>query len=408
MNIKFTTIHITGQFIILLIFLPLLLFAQGTIEFQNFTIKGSDTVFASSTRGIYISTDQGVTFKKFALDSLDVTSIVLLNDAELLASTYSNYGVLRSSDYGVSWLLSGLQNQYAINQLLLLPAGVLLAASHDEHIWRSTDSGITWSKSNTLNVANRVHKLFYPSSGNYIAAGHAGGVSYSTDTGSNWLFYQGSEGYTFSVAGLGNYLFAGRQSNLGLIRSTDAGLSWHNLSNGLPAATFLSLLADEGLILAGTFGKGVYRSIDSGSTFQNTSLSTERVYALSRHYSGRLLAGTNTGIHYSSDNGINWTKATLLTNLEYFPENMNFSLEQNFPNPFNPSTVISYSITKESPVSVSVYTLSGEMIFELNEGVKKPGQYSIPVTLEGFPSGMYIYQIIAGEFSAQRKMILLK
>ncbi|MBV6511081.1 MAG: hypothetical protein FMNOHCHN_00560 [Ignavibacteriaceae bacterium] len=408
MNIKSAYITFTGQYILLLFLLQTLPFAQTTIEFQNFTAKGSDTVFAASTKGIYISADQGVTFKKFALDSLDITSLIILNDAELLASSYSNYGVLRSSDYGMSWHLSGLQNQYAINQLLMIPGGILIAASHEEHIWRSTDRGFTWSKSNTLNVANRVHKLFYYSEGNSIVAGHAGGVSYSADTARNWLFYPGSEGYTFTVAGWGEYFFAGRQSNLGLIRSTDAGVSWHNLTNGLPVATFMSLLAEEGLILAGTFGKGVYRSIDSGNTFQNTLLSTERVYALSRHYSGKLFAGTNTGIHYSSDNGINWTKATLLTNLEYSPENMNFSLEQNFPNPFNPATVVSFSISKQAPVSIAVFTPQGEKIFEINSGVKEPGQYRIPVTLEGFPSGMYIYQIIAGEFSAQRKMMLLK
>lgn len=146
MNIKSAYITFTGQYILLLFLLQTLPFAQTTIEFQNFTAKGSDTVFAASTKGIYISADQGVTFKKFALDSLDITSLIILNDAELLASSYSNYGVLRSSDYGMNWHLSGLQNQYAINQLLMIPGGILIAASHEEHIWRSTDRGLTWSK----------------------------------------------------------------------------------------------------------------------------------------------------------------------------------------------------------------------------------------------------------------------
>ncbi|MCK6613976.1 MAG: hypothetical protein L6Q47_07030 [Ignavibacteriaceae bacterium] len=78
MNIKSAYITFTGQYILLLFLLQTLPFAQTTIEFQNFTAKGSDTVFAASTKGIYISADQGVTFKKFALDSLDITSLIYL------------------------------------------------------------------------------------------------------------------------------------------------------------------------------------------------------------------------------------------------------------------------------------------------------------------------------------------
>ncbi len=93
-----------------------------------------------------------------------------------------------------------------------------------------------------------------------------------------------------------------------------------------------------------------------------------------------------------------------------------FGLAQNSPNPFNPSTTISYNIPESSPpvmVELSVYNLRGQVVRTLVRETKVPGQYSVnwDGTDEGgrrVSSGVYFYRIQAGEYRATRKMVVLK
>ncbi len=84
-----------------------------------------------------------------------------------------------------------------------------------------------------------------------------------------------------------------------------------------------------------------------------------------------------------------------------------FKLEQNYPNPFNPTTKINYSINKSGKVSLKVFNILGNEIAELINERKEPGNYSVTFNASNLPSGVYFYQLIADDFSATKKMILL-
>jgi hypothetical protein len=92
----------------------------------------------------------------------------------------------------------------------------------------------------------------------------------------------------------------------------------------------------------------------------------------------------------------------------------NFELSQNFPNPFNPSTVIRYALPFESNVIIRFYNSLGQCVREVNEGVKQTGFYDLNFNSTGLASGIYFYSIRAvtadgkNDFSAVKKMILLK
>jgi hypothetical protein len=87
---------------------------------------------------------------------------------------------------------------------------------------------------------------------------------------------------------------------------------------------------------------------------------------------------------------------------------LTFSLSQNYPNPFNPTTKINYSIPFDSKVTISVYTVTGELVAELvNENVVA-GSHSVDFNGSNLASGMYIYKMAAGNFTQTNKMILLK
>ena len=85
-----------------------------------------------------------------------------------------------------------------------------------------------------------------------------------------------------------------------------------------------------------------------------------------------------------------------------------FSLSQNFPNPFNPKTVIRYSLSSNSEVALKVYDILGREISTLVNENKQAGNYITEWNGEQFPSGIYFYKLQAGNFSETRKFVLLK
>jgi hypothetical protein len=85
-----------------------------------------------------------------------------------------------------------------------------------------------------------------------------------------------------------------------------------------------------------------------------------------------------------------------------------FSLEQNFPNPFNPETVIKFQLPKDSHVKLTVYDILGKNIATLVNEKKSAGYYDVQFNSSGLASGMYFYKIEAGSFTDVKKMVLIK
>ncbi len=85
-----------------------------------------------------------------------------------------------------------------------------------------------------------------------------------------------------------------------------------------------------------------------------------------------------------------------------------FSLEQNFPNPFNPSTRINYQIAKENFVTLKVYDIIGNEVAALVNNQQPAGKYSVDFNSANLPSGVYLYRLQAGNYIQTRKMTLIK
>ena len=85
-----------------------------------------------------------------------------------------------------------------------------------------------------------------------------------------------------------------------------------------------------------------------------------------------------------------------------------FSLEQNYPNPFNPTTDIKYSIPDNEFVELKVYDILGRKVATIEDEEEKPGTYDVTWNAINVPSGVYFYQLEAGNFIQTKKMIVLK
>jgi hypothetical protein len=88
-----------------------------------------------------------------------------------------------------------------------------------------------------------------------------------------------------------------------------------------------------------------------------------------------------------------------------------FTLQQNYPNPFNGGTIIKFSIPYATDVSIIMYDITGKEIKVLASGNLSAGQHQISIGTKDFEkltSGVYLYKLSTPEFSAVRKMLVLK
>jgi hypothetical protein len=187
---------------------------------------------------------------------------------------------------------------------------------------------------------------------------------------------------------------------------------WINYTNG---NSVYALVEEGNFIWAGTNGGLVKIDKTSGASFfynkANSGLPDNNVLAIAIDVSGNKWIGTVFGgLAVYKEGGI--VSVQEINNLNSgIPKK--FALEQNYPNPFNPVTVIQFEIPKASEVKITIYNILGERIKTLVSGYVPAGSSSIrwDSTNEAgirVSSGMYLYQMTAGNTVITRRMILIK
>ncbi len=86
----------------------------------------------------------------------------------------------------------------------------------------------------------------------------------------------------------------------------------------------------------------------------------------------------------------------------------NYSLAQNFPNPFNPTTNIHYTLPKDGNVTLKIYDAIGNEVSTVINGYSKAGSYNAEIDASSWSSGIYFYTLKTSEFQATKKMVLIK
>lgn len=117
------------------------------------------------------------------------------------------------------------------------------------------------------------------------------------------------------------------------------------------------------------------------------------------------LPSKNSGWNFAPDKTVKVTTSTSAENLS-FP--LDFSLEQNFPNPFNPATAISFTLPFDQLVTITLYDLLGNKVKTISEGFYSSGKHIVDFNASNLTSGVYIYRMESSKFSASKKLLLLK
>ncbi len=133
---------------------------------------------------------------------------------------------------------------------------------------------------------------------------------------------------------------------------------------------------------------------------EGTGLSLDKKLAYQNQYWWRV-RGVNPG--GTGDWSESWS---FKTKIDPIPDD--FTLQQNFPNPFNPNTQINFDLPEQAEVNLSVYNALGQRVATLAHGSMQAGRYDVTFDASGLSSGLYIYRLEAGSFVETRKMMYVK
>jgi len=174
-------------------------------------------------------------------------------------------------------------------------------------------------------------------------------------------------------------------------------------------------VSGDGSIIVGDFGYGAFRlsnarGLESLNQVYSSLLTagSDLFIAFDISSDGQFIVGQGTNGTTSQDEGYLLAVNGISSVDKSLEMPVGFVLNQNYPNPFNPSTRISFSIPKEEFVSLKVFNSLGEEVAELVNGNKPAGNYSVSFNAGELTSGIYFYQIKAGDFLETRKMILMR
>lgn len=373
-------------------------------------------------------------------------SDIVINSTENTWLLSSNNGIFVSTNEGNGWMQKNKNLPAANYQIkcLLNETGTYRAGSSGDGLY-SANSLFFWTKINSpANIINKIVRL----DSLYVLLTETQGI-YTWD-GTNWINRNNGlpEMSTRDIITDTPAWYVGTKLN-GVFKTADHGNSWFALNDSLTEKRIFSLVSADSFIFAGTEGGGVFGySANENRWYKRINGMTGSpmiVYKL--YYCEHLLfAGTNSGIYYSTNNGLNWISmntgivgnvmAVTLNNTNviigtdkgfvYTKPLQDFVsisesqslpnaviLHQNYPNPFNPSTVISYQLAMSGKVSLKIYNMLGQEVRTLVNAVQSAGLHEI--TWDGknkhgkaVSSGVYLYRLETGNSIQTKKMLLMK
>ncbi len=375
---------------------------QGILGADGFYVlvdpSNNNFIYAESQYGGFTrSTDGGSSFT-YALngvsgsDRFNWSTPFIIDPSNPAVLYIGSNRVYRSTNRAVSWTAisqdltngppSGNQVYGTITTIALAPSDpdVIYVGTDDANVWVTMDGGTNWVKISTALPVRWITRV-------------------AVDPEDEMTAYVTLSGYRYD-----EYLPH-------VFRTTNAGINWMDISSNLPDAPVNDIIVDPdsvGRLYVGT-DVGIFISNNLGSSWSylGDNLPNAPVTDLILHNPTRtLIAATYGRSMYSID-------LSQVTSIETEIEDVrNFILYQNYPNPFNPSTNIQYAVGSRQLVTLKIYDILCNEVATLVSEEKQPGSYEIEFNassgIRNLVSGIYFYQLKAGDYIETKKLVLLK
>jgi photosystem II stability/assembly factor-like uncharacterized protein len=398
------------------------------------TISGSIVWAAGFNRTVVFTSNGGVNWVNrggtipgnpdiYVIAAIDANTAFIGANVIAPATAY----IYQTTNGGVNWIPRFVQPGGFINDIKIVNPNFYFAYGNPVGgkwtLLRSLNAGLFWDTTGLLLPGQSNHQgdwngmAFYPTlSGGTLFwfATNLGGVFHSANSGSTWTFQtvpgaQITYSISFSDANTG---FCSGDNNM--YSTTNGGVTWVIAPN-LPGTGPCYTIANS----AGRFwyarGNTIYYSVNSqpfvpqhvfgGQTgYRHMSFVYSPFSNIESTVGGWAITGEMVISNYT-DNSIGVVQIGTEVPAKY-------SLSQNFPNPFNPSTKIRFTIPNtgsETPyVRLIVYDILGREASTIVNSNLRPGDYEADWDASNYPSGIYFYTLSSSKFTSTKKMIVLK
>jgi photosystem II stability/assembly factor-like uncharacterized protein len=364
--------------------------------------------------------------------------------------------ILKTTNRGANWANQSSGTTSSLRSIHFVDSNNGLVVGYNGTIIKTTNGGNSWSiESSGADYEQLRSIFFYDNNNGWIAGGYQYGFpTYvvetklwkTTDAGGNWI----------QKINNGNTILSGVRffdNNLGIAIGGDyrAGSKMVKLSKNLDGLESLEFNDGPGNILITNDGGEnwtvIFEETDPpfNYAFNDAYFVTQNTIVVAGSTISELIQkqlifiSTNRGIDwvsYTKNNGDDWADlngicfvdslngwvvgggGTILhtTNggVSFVEEEKidgiptEYNLTQNFPNPFNPITKIIYTVSQSSNVVIKVFDVLGNEIETLVNEEKPVGTYELKWDAANLPSGVYFYQLTAGQYVETKKMVLIR
>ncbi len=370
-------------------------------EFISCLASIGNNLLAGSLKSLFLSTDGGSSWMDRGLYFGGVRQIVSRG-----SNVYSagNNHVNCSSDYGFSWTVldSGWTDDYAF---LVAANDTFLFGTGYSQLFRASNEGrmVYWEKVGGGFPTGLVMALGVSGPNVFASVLDVPGMYISTDNGKMWTHDTASfgAGNVLKINVSDQNVFATRHDGK-VMRFSDDGRTW-TLMTGLPEMGEWNEIVVENQEFFAATDSAVLFSLNGGLSWNRRYPEEDITGARSLLVWGtKIFAGTVKGIYSRTVEDL----VSVRSPNRGIPTAIH--LAQNFPNPFNPKTIIEYETPDTRHVKLTVYDVLGREVAVLVNAIQQPGSHRVQFDGSHLASGVYFYRMEAGTFVETKRLVLIR
>jgi len=399
-----------------------------TNDLNSVSFAEADSGMAVGSQGIILrTTNGGITWDSLSSGISCNFEDVCFIDGRTGTVVGEGGVILRTTDGGITWQTQSSGTTNKLSGVMFIDTNNGFAVGEGGIILSTNDGGTTWLQQSSSTTQN-LNSVYFINVDSVMVVGSLGTILQTTNRGQTWNSQISGTTlnlmdvhFTNSVNGtiVGGDYDSVHTSTSGIILFTDDGGDvWEilpeNMNYFLEAICFSD--ADNGIAVGwqGSYGpvSKIIGTCNGGYTWNEQNLYASTYDSMRGLYSVSFTS-TNIGNAVGANGIIVRTETGGWTGIKDGSQNYNnklekFKLKQNFPNPFNPFTIIEFSIPRTGFVTLKIYNLLGQEVATLVSDKLTLGGYQYNWDASQHASGMYFYKLETESFNITKKMILLR